>query len=784
MKRKNIVIIGVIMVLVSITAFIIYLDIPGWTKLDLTKIYEIELSTKIYDGEGNEAAVLSGNINRTYVDLDMLPAHVKNAFIAAEDTRFYQHNGIDVRRIFGAMLSNLKSGSYSQGASTITQQLIKLTHLSGEKTMSRKAQEAWLALQLERQLSKDEILEAYLNIVYFGGGAYGISAASQRYFAKEADELTISEAAMLAGIIKSPTSYAPHNDMQAALKRRDYVLRAMAVEGYIDEYTLQSAMAEEIILNERRSDEMEYMWYADAAAAEACKLLGVTYEELLGSGYRIYTALDTDMQLAAENIMRSDNFYPEQAAQGAMVVMNNADGAITALVGGRQYTTRLGMNRALSAYRQPGSLIKPISTYAAAVEKYGYLPTSRLYDIQRTYADGYFPGNAGGLYYGETTLRQALSRSLNAATADLADTVGIKSAAEMAEGFGLEIHDEDINLALSLGALSYGATPVQMCAAYAALADGGIYHDAHLVTRIEDKHGNLLYKHEDEGRVVISEESAYIITDMLKTAASEGTAASLSSLGIPVAAKTGTSGLENGDTADAWAAVYTPEMSVTVWIGKDTNSDGGMAKSVSGSGYAVPACKAFLESVSDRLSGRDFNMPAGLLRVLIDKYALENGSGIMLAASGTPRQYVTEELFRSTDGLSVSDIWEAPLAIQDLRLISEPGDTPLIQFTGTSSYAEYVIIRRAADSTEAVGIVECEAGETVRFMDTEAETGQVNVYSVIPRHALLHDLGTTLAGAESGRVSSMPPGLLNGIAELLDTEDYDADIEAIMDPLF
>ncbi len=782
-NKRTILITSLIIIFILSAVFISKANISSRTKLDVSKIHNSKLSTRIYDHENNPATSLSGNITHKYIDLAELPEYVYLAFVAAEDTRFFDHNGIDCRRILGALLANIKSRSYSQGASTITQQLIKLTHLSSEKTLSRKVQEAFLALQLEKQMPKDDILEAYINVVYFGGGAYGINAASERYFSKSASELTVAEAATLAGIIKSPTNYAPHNDPEAALIRRNYVLNSMADEGFINKTELESALSTDIQLNETENTTSKYGWYIDYAAYEACDLLGISYEELLGSGYSIYTSLNTEMQIASESIMSADSNYPEEAAQGAMVVISPSNGEICAMTGGRNYV-KLGLNRASSAYRQPGSLIKPISTYAAAVDKYNYLPTSAVYDIQRTYADGYMPGNAGNSYYGKTTMRFALSKSLNAATVDLADTIGISEAAAYADKFGLSLSKDDINLSLALGSMYKGVTPLEMCAAYSVLANGGTYHTPHSVRKIADRHGNIIYEHKNEPTRVISEETAFILTDMLMTAASEGTASSLKSLNMNIAAKTGTAGLSNGDTSDAWATAYTPEIVVTAWIGKDNNTNGGMAKNISGSGYAVPVCKQFFENIQPLLSNASFVMPDGLNRVLIDKFALDAEGRTLLASAATPSVYVSTELFRDISTLNTSNIWDTPEAVTDHAIISKQGESPVIQFTGTNNYAEYIIVRKNSESSDVAGIINCNYGETVAFMDTNADTGHRNIYTIIPRHSLLYDLGITLTGAESTPIYSETDGILNELSSFIGEKQPNTEIETIHDPIF
>ncbi|MGI6239000.1 MAG: transglycosylase domain-containing protein [Christensenellales bacterium] len=780
MSRKSIIwtAIGAIAV-IALGVLLWELDLPNWHKLDVAKIGDVQLATRIYDAQGEKAGSLYGSENRVRVAIDALPAYVPEAFIAAEDARFYSHSGIDIRRIAGAVVHDVKTMSLAQGASTITQQLIKLTHLTSEKTLSRKAQEAALAMQLEREMSKDEILEAYLNVVYFGNGAYGIGAAAEQYFGKSAAELTLGEASLLAGVIKSPSGYAPHINLEAALGRREYVLASMVENGYITQIQADAAQAEAIRIIESPAGTSEYAWYIDETLREAVSVMNLTSEQLLSGGYVIYTALDPQMQLAAQGVMEDSSYYPEAAAQGAMIAVDAQTGEVVAIVGGRERTVQRGLNRATQSRRQPGSVIKPLTTYAAAVDRYGYIPTTKVYDVRRTYADGYSPGNAGQTYNGEVTLRTALSRSLNAATVDLADTVGMDIISRYARGFGLRVPQADENLAFALGSMESGVTPSELCAAYGALANGGMVHAPHLIRRILDQYGNVVYEYREEESRALTAASAFIITDMLKTAADTGTAKALAPLPFPVAGKTGTAGLANGDTSDAWTAAYTPEIAVVAWVGLDSNENGGMAASVSGGGYPARMCAAFLAQVSQKLSGRDFVRPPGVQLLLLDRYALENENRIMLASSNTPSEYAVGELFgRETDEMDVSDIWDAPEAVSDLELLSAPGDAPLIGFTSLSGYAEYLLIRKTDGVYDVVAVLSANAGETIQYLDAAAARNGEHVYTVIARHKLLFELGKLVTGAESNAVRYTPGGLLNELTNLFRGQEDGGEIES------
>ena len=754
----------------ALGALIWQLDLPSWQRLDLDRIRETPQSTVVYDANGNSAGALYAANERSYVELENVPEPVVQAFIAAEDQRFYQHSGYDVKRIFGALWHDLRTLSFSQGASTITQQLIKLTHLTSDKTISRKVQEIVLARQLEKQLSKNEILEAYLNTVYFGHGAYGIGAAADAYFDKDVDELTVAEGALLAGIIKSPSNYAPHLHPENAIRRRDYILSTMEETGAITEDVRASATAEPLALVTAEQPTSANDWYMDQVLLEAEAALNMDAEEILSSGLHIYTGLQPVIQQTAAELFSDGANFPDPAAdgtpvQGALVALDNATGEIAAVIGGREYEVRRGLNRATQTQRQPGSAIKPVSTYAAAIQERGFLPVSMIQDVQREFSGGYSPGNAGGKTYGTVTLREALSRSLNVATVDLADLVGMAAVRRTIASFGIPLSAQDVNLSLALGSMTYGVSPAQLCAAYGALANGGTRLEAHAIRRITDRTGRVLYEARIPNETAVSQQTAFLVTDMLKTAATTGSAKALASTGIPVAGKTGTVGESGGGNRDIWTAACTPEISVAVWMGFDEpSSTHALPDYAGGSSYPAQLCAKLLRGSSSLLSGQDFAVPDGLIPIRIDSAALNDTNAVLLAAVNTPRSYTQVEWFPE-DRLpqQTSDLWESPEMIDDLTLLSEPGDPPALAFTSKSAEADYLVLRKSEDATEIAAILGAEAGSVIVWSDPDADTSAVYSYSILPRHRLLYESGTMLTGPESQSVTYSPGGFLNRI---------------------
>ena len=751
-------------------ALIWQLDLPNWTRLDLDRIRATPESTLVYDANGNEVGALYAANQRSYAALSDVPKAVAQAFIAAEDQRFYEHSGYDIKRIFGALWHDLRTMSLSQGASTITQQLIKLTHLTSDKTLSRKVQEIVLARQLEKHLSKDEILEAYLNTVYFGHGAYGIGAAADTYFDKDVNELTVAEGALLAGIIKSPSNYAPHLHPENALRRRDYVLSAMENTGAITEEVRVQATAEPLALAAEEPSNSANDWYLDQVLLEAEGILDMDVEEILSSGLHIYTGLQPQLQRTAAALFADGANFPDPAAdgtavQGALIALDNATGEIAAVIGGREYEVQRGLNRATQTQRQPGSAIKPVSTYAAAIEEQGYLPVSMIQDVRREFAGGYNPGNAGGNYYGTVTLREALSRSLNVATVDLADSVGMAAVRRTIAKFGIPLSAQDVNLSLALGSMTYGVSPAQLCAAYGTLANGGARIEAHAIRRVTDRQGRILYEAHIPDETAVSAQTAFLVTDMLKTAAATGSAKALAAVGVPVAGKTGTVGEAGGGNRDIWTVSYTPEISAAVWMGFDEpSSNRALPDYAGGSSYPAQLCAKLLQGASSLLSGRDFEAPEGLVPIRIDSSALSDTNAVVLAAINTPRSYTQIEWFPE-DRLpqQTSNLWEAPEMVDDLILLSGPGDPPALAFTSKSAEADYLVLRKRGEEAEVVAVLGAEAGSVIVWSDPDANTNEVYNYSILPRHRLLYENGTMLTGPESLNVTYSPGGILNKI---------------------
>lgn len=722
----------------GVLAFLIFfavriMSLDAWHEFEPEKITDTAQTLIVYDSEQNEIARYHNTEDRVDVSLNELPQHVINAFISAEDARFYDHIGVDFIRIAGAAWEDIKAGSYVQGASTISQQLIKLTHLDARKTMTRKLEEAVLAYQMEQVFSKDEILEMYLNYVYFGRGYYGIEAAAQGYFGKPAHDLSVDEAALLAGILKSPTNYAPHLNYKASLERRNNIISLMYDYGYISENEKAQHRAEIPIILE--ADETEYRnFYVDYAMERSCELLEIDMDELLSGGYRIYTALDVELQDYCQSVFDDEEMFPTDTCQGALTVIDDSNGLIIAMLGGRGNYTAFAFNRATDMKRQPGSVIKPIIAYAPALESGRYTAATMLLDEKTTFAD-YAPSNTSNRYNGWVTLRYAIKKSLNIPAVKVLDDIGVDTGITFAKKCGVTFESDDRNLALALGGFKFGVSPLEIAGAYAAFAAKGIYRTPGVITKITDRGGNVLYARDDAGIRVMSEENAFILSDMLKSAISEGTGKRLGELNMPLAGKTGTVGDTEGNR-DAWMAAYSTDYTAAVWVGYDTAKDGEALPADSGGGkYPAQILSKLFSFLYYNASPDDFTQPAGVERIKLDAKTIETEHRVVLASALTPAKYQLEEVFsRGSAPETESDYWVVPMPASNFRAWLS-GNVPTISFKTRQSFVQYGLYRE--DSFGQAHLIKKWSGSansTIQYSDMSAEPGEVYKYYIVPMH--------------------------------------------------
>ncbi|ASS66457.2 MULTISPECIES: PBP1A family penicillin-binding protein [unclassified Paenibacillus] len=511
-----------------------------------------------------------------------LPSLLKEAFVATEDKRFYSHGGVDFRALLRAAAANVSSGRIVEGGSSITQQLARTAYLSNEKSLLRKALEMAAALSLERRYSKEELLRQYLGRVYMGKQLYGVKAAAERYFGvSRLESLELWQIATLAAMPKGPALYNPIDYPERSKERRQVVLRLMREQGYITQRQMEAAGAVDYTAPAAPKKTASAS-LAEVVFREAEERASLTEEELLGGGYTVAIGLDAGLQAGLENLSSLDAGFPKSSfgrpVQAAAVVLDNGTAEIMAFAGGSGATPG-GFNRAF-ARRQPGSAFKPISVYGPALETGLYAPDSMLEDRKARYGS-YAPRNPGGVYRGSISMRQAVQNSVNAPAVWLLQQIGLNASVNFASGLGIRLRKEDRHLAIALGGLSSGVTPVEMAQAYRAFAAGGSFEEAHLIRSIADRHGNIVYAFQPAGKRAMSAQTAAAMTSMLQGAAQEGTGRK-AGLGPGVAGKTGTTQLEGGppgSSRDAWFVGYTARYTASVWMGLDKAGEEHMAAS-------------------------------------------------------------------------------------------------------------------------------------------------------------------------------------------------------------
>lgn len=731
------------------------LGMDRWVDFDVYRITGCDRTSIIYDGQSDMVTRLHGVQDRTWVSISELQPSTVYAFISAEDARFFEHEGVDVIRIAGAVVADIKAGSYVQGASTISQQLIKLSHLTSEKTISRKAEEAALAYEMERQYSKEDILEMYLNYVYFGGGYYGIEAAAEGYFGVHASDLTLDQSAMLAGILKSPSGYAPHINYAASINRRNNILRLMRDYGYItDDEKKQASARRPTILHDKNEEYSGY--YTDAVTKSAAALMGITVDELIRGGYSIYSAMDSDIQHYCEEMFKNGELFPAEDSEAAIVVLEPSTGMVVAMVGGRSYTGGISFNRATDIRRQPGSVIKPVIAYAPAFEYLNYTAADMILDEETTFAD-YTPSNYGNKYYGWVTVREAVTKSLNVPAVKTLSAVGVYRAKDFAKRCGIEFDDKDDSLALALGGFTYGVSPLQIAGAYSCFASGGIYNTPTLIKKITDRNGLTVYEYRQDSRRVMSEANAYILTSMLKSVVTEGTGHRLNTLDIPIAGKTGTVGLANGNR-DAWMAGYTPEYTAVVWQGYDSDRLGLLPSSATGGTYpALMLYELFNHIYPDGRSG-DFEKPESVKQYSIDAKTLKKQHKVVLANAMTPQSSrVTEYFTEETAPEDVSGYWAVPGSAQNLLAVREEGGV-MVSFDCPDDFGMYTLWRSEAGKAEKPLMTWNGREGHIEYIDAAVKPGKGYRYRVTVKHEELL-IGDEPVEGLTTRYAFVPAGL-------------------------
>ncbi len=540
--------------------------------LDLDKLALMQTSY-IYDNKKQLISERNGVQKRVYLPIPRIPKLVKNIFIAIEDRHFYEHEGIDIQGVMRAVVFNAKSQSASQGGSTITQQLTRTLFLTQQKTLERKVNEVLYSYQLEKQLSKDHILELYINAIYFQNGVYGVEAASAFYFNTSVDKLSIAETAFVCAIPNNPTLYDPFTRFSKTKKRQERILKQLVDENYITQEQYTSAIKEKITLQTRTPIDKfpDYVTYVHDEFRE----LVATKEKLTGdeldnrikqlweSGIRIYTALDPEKQQKAIETVNEDIPYKE--VQAVTVMINNTTHEISAITGGKDYK-KFEFHRAFQAYRQPGSAIKPLLVYAPYIETFDASPYTSINAADFCKKD-YCPKNYSGHGYGTVTLKTALKYSFNTPAVRMMDDVGVKQAFSYLKKFQFaKIVPDDYRLPAAIGGFTYGITPLELTSAYTTFANNGIYVKSYAIEKVVDLEGNILYEPNKKGVRVWSENTNQVMRKLLTAVVQEGTARRANISKSYIGGKTGTT----NDYKDLWFVGLDDSYTTGIWLGKDS----------------------------------------------------------------------------------------------------------------------------------------------------------------------------------------------------------------------
>ena len=704
------------------SGFVMFYKTTASAKLDDNKLVLNKEVSNIVVLDSNGEEIDSDNLftSSYYVEIEELPDYVVGGFIATEDKRFYNHNGVDYIRMAGALVNNIKNGKFSEGASTISQQLIKNTHLSREKTLNRKMKEIKLAYELERRYTKEEILELYLNNIYFGNGCYGLEKASRFYFDKSAKDLSVGESAMLVGVINAPSVYDPVSKNENSEKRKRLVLSLMKKQGIItnEEYEKNANSKEKMVKNTSKTSNQ----HLKCILSEACSKLKISENQLKNKRLTIHTSIDLGVQNELSNLLNLNYLIPKTTENKeslvSIFVVDNKTKNITAFASN-------GKNNMLNINKQPGSAIKPVLVYAPALESGLIYPDSIIID-EPININGYSPKNANKVFSGPVSVRESVEKSLNIPAVKTLSKLGVVKAKNFASKLGVEFSDKDKNLALALGGMTDGVSIQTLADAYSTFASNGEYKKSNIITKITDENNRVLYEDAGASNKVMSEATAYLMTDILKGVVSNGTARRLKGINYDVASKTGTVGVSDSSlNTEAINVSYTTEHTVVCWI---TTQDGLLSSNVNGATYPTEIVKRVLNVLYKDHNPKDFSMPDGVVVKNIDTRSLQENK-IQLAGNLVESKYTKPAIFNE------SYLPELTTQIMPhktrLEVNMEEGQKPTLMF-GCKKDNSYSLIRKDVLNGNTSILCQVENSENkYEYKDEEAVKGYIYEYCVI-----------------------------------------------------
>lgn len=597
--------------------------------LDTESLTSPALNIEVFDTE-NRKMKEENQFNGDFCKLSSLPTYTKEAFLSIEDKDFYHHKGINKKRIIKAMLNNIKAGKLKEGASTISQQLIKNTHLSNEKTIERKLKEIALTKKLEKTFSKDEILESYLNIIFFGNNCYGIEEASTYYFGKDAKDLTLNESCTLAGLIKSPSKYSPILHYDNAIKRRNLVLNEMEKDGKISVDEKLQTQQQPITLNITQRQTNKLNTYSQASIDEASKILKLPAKQIAIGGYKIHTYYDEEKQTTLKNALTESKL---EDADNAGIVIDNSTHGVLAYYGNSNF-------KLADIKRQPASCLKPLLVYGPALNENVISPATQILD-EPLQIGNYNPTNVNKKFSGYMSVTDAVKNSVNIPAIKVLSYIGIDTGKQYAEKMNINFDTQDDSYALALGGMTYGVTLKDLATAYTTFANDGQFAESHFVQYITDKNNKLVYVHKPLSKTVFRQDSAYLMTNILQETAKTGTARKLSDItNTEIASKTGTVGKKNSSgNTDAYNISFTPEETIGVWFGNLSNQP----CKIAGGNQPTSVVKNYIDSQS--FAKTKFDMPSSVTEMKIDSLEKEENHRLVLASPYAPARYTETCLF-------------------------------------------------------------------------------------------------------------------------------------------
>ncbi len=698
-------------------------------ELDSEKLLLPDTQVCIFDQTGEKLHVKTPFTRREVVALEQLPKHLPDAFVATEDKRFYRHHGFDLHGICRAAVKNIKSHSLKEGASTISQQLIKNTHLSQEKTLKRKLKEIKLTRQLEKKYSKSQILETYLNTIYFGHSCYGIADAARFYYGKDADQLTLAESALLAGLIKSPNNYSPFNSQENAFQRRKVVLELMLEQNLISKPQHEAAVNAHLPSTYYKNDNN---FYANQCLKEMDRILEKADVPINGK-IEIYTYFQPQIQLIMEKEAKP------LTCDKTILVINNETHGVEAFLSTISPTPR-----------QPGSLIKPLLIYAPAFENGVLSPISPILDERTDFGD-YAPKNYHNEYNGYVSARTAIAKSLNIPAVKTLNALGFEAINDYAEKLSLPIPETDQNLSFALGGMTHGYRFKNLADAYTTFANDGFFAPSNFIKEIKID-GKSVYQVKIEKQSVYSPETAYLITDTLQTTVREGTAKKLRDFPFEIAAKTGTVGAKSGNI-DAYTVAYTTEHTIGVWLGNADYS----TIDTSGGNLPCSICHKIAQTLYQSHTPQHFDQPVGVKSYNVDKYTYEHEHRVLLSDPHSPIHYRQTELFNVRYApTEQSKLFHSP-SIQKPKIEYCDGRVKISYEVAPPNFYRYQVIRANGTARKVI----YDGKSFTELYDDKLKENTTYEYTVIPYYQETQGEAVTLPSVYIAKETPIPPPIVN-----------------------